>query len=84
MITEMGEPEMDSFAQDPKNQVPVLMVPKTARYQNATIKNDPTPNLERDFLSLPPQKIQPNQELLTPEIKIEPEDIVQKIKTPLQ
>ena len=55
---------MDSFAQDPKKHTPVLMVPKTARYPNATIKNDPTPNLE-------------NQELLTPEIKIEPEDIVQ-------
>ena len=49
--------EMDSFAQDLKTHVPVLMVPKT-------IKNDPTPNLE-------------NQELLTPEIKIEPENIVQ-------
>ena len=64
--------EMDSFAQDPKNHVP-----KTARYPNATIKNDPTPNLEENFLSLPPLKIQPNQELLTPEIKIEPKDIVQ-------
>ena len=43
MITEMGEPEMDSFAQDPKNHIP----------------------------------LQPNQELLIPEIKIEPQDIVQ-------
>jgi hypothetical protein len=69
--------EMDSFAQDPKNHIPVLMVPKTARCQNATIKNDPTANLEGNFLRLPPLKIQPNQELLTPEIKIEPEEIVQ-------
>ena len=69
--------EMDSFAQDPKKHVPVLTVPKTARYPNATIKNDPTPNLEENFLSLPPLKIQPNQELLTPEIKIESKDIVQ-------
>ena len=43
MITEMGEPEMDSFAQDPKNHV----------------------------------HVQPNQELLIPEIKIEHENIVQ-------
>ena len=56
--------EMDGLAQDPKNHVPVLMVPKAARYPNATIKNDPTTNLE-------------NLELLTPEIKIEPKDIVQ-------
>ena len=64
--------EMDSFAQDPKNHVPVLMVPKAT-----TNKNETTPNLEVNLLSLPPLKIQPNQELLTPEIKIEPEDIVQ-------
>ena len=62
--------EMDSFAQDPKNT-------KTARCPNATMKNDTTPNLEENLLSLPPLKIQPNQELLTPEIKIEPENIVQ-------
>ena len=69
--------EMDSFAQYPKNHAPVLMVPKTASHPNATIKNDPTPNLEGNFVSLPPLKLQPNQELLTPEIKIEPKDIVQ-------
>ena len=43
MITEMGEPELDSFAQDPKNHV----------------------------------HVQPNQELLRPEIIIEHENIVQ-------
>ena len=43
MITEMGEPEMDSFDEDPKNHV----------------------------------HVQPNQELLIPEIKIEHENIVQ-------
>ena len=71
--------ELDNIAQDPKNYVPVLMVPKKAKTKIRTIKTDPSTNLEENILSpqLPTLKLRPNQELLTSNVKLEQVDIVE-------
>ena len=71
--------ELDNIAQDPRNYVPVLMVPKKAKTKIRTIKTDPSTNLEENILSpqLPTLKLRPNQELLTSNVKLEQVDIVE-------
>ena len=65
--------ELDKIAQDPKNYVPVLMVPKIR-----TIKTDPLTNFEENITGhpLPTIKLRPNQELFS-NIKLEEDGIVQ-------
>ena len=73
--------ELDNIAQDPRNYVPVLMVPKNAKTKPRTIKTDPLSNSEENVvnpplllpppLPLPKIKMRPNQELLASNIKHE-------------
>ena len=75
--------EFDNIAQDPRNYVPVLMVPKNAKTKLRTIKTDPQSNFEENILNppllLPPPlplplpriTMRPNQDLLTSNIKHE-------------
>ena len=67
--------ELDNIAQDPRNYVPVLMVPKNAKITPGTIKTDPLSNSEENVVNLPPPlpiiKMRPNQELLASNIKHE-------------
>ena len=67
--------ELDNIAQDPRNYVPVLMVPKKSK---ANLRTDPlttTGGNPPPPLPLPLIKMRPNQELLTP--KLEFVDIAQ-------
>ena len=77
--------EFDNIAQDPRNYVPVLMVPKNAKTKLRTIKTDPQSNFEENIvnpqlllppplplpLPLPRITMRPNQDLLTSNIKHE-------------
>ena len=61
--------ELDNIAQDPRNYVPVLMVPKKAKANIRTIKTDPSATTGGNLplpLQLPLIMMRPNQELLTP------------------
>ena len=75
--------EFDNIAQDPRNYVPVLMIPKNAKTKLRTIKTDPQSNFEENIvnpqlllppplpLPLPRITMRPNQDLLTSNIKHE-------------